>query len=212
MRVGECNRHTSQPKPREERSLTAKRKLYIRNEKVWRNRKVISRKPIQQSSTKDLIMADNQQGVQTRSMMDAQCNNPEQLQVPENNPTPAAGDPTPTPNLDPQNPALNPVVELTGIETDNLTEYVRTSSETNLDWYVPDLMNTHVKDMIKNRLPTRTSRNHITVTYPMLKDFLSTSMFEIDLRTGKVFTFQTPPEDIRVSCQQEEFNLDLLRK
>ena len=131
-----------------------------------------------------------------------QFNNPEQLPDPEHNPTPATGDPTPTPNLDPQNPALNPVAELTGIETDNLIEYVRTSSEINLDWYVPDLMNTHIRDMIKNRLPTHTSRNHIIVTCLMLKDFFSTSTFEIDLKTGKVFTFQTPLEDIGVPCQQ----------
>ena len=45
----------------------------------------------------------------------------------------------------------------------------------------------------------------------MLKDFFSSSTFEIDLKTGKMFTFQTPPEDIGISCQQEEFYLDLLR-
>ena len=77
---------------------------------------------------------------------------------------------------------------------------------------LPDLTNTHVRDMIKNRLPTHISRNHITVACPMMKDFFSTSMFEIDLRTGEVFTFQTLLEDIGISCQQEEFNLDLLRK
>ena len=154
-------------------------------------------------------MADNQLGVQTRSMTDAQHNNPDQLPAPEDNPTPTAGDPTTTPSL---NPALNPVVELTRMETDNLMEYVRTYSNINLDWYVPDLMNTRMRDMIENRLPTHTSRNHITVACPMLKDFFSNSMFEIDLRTGKMFTFQTPLEDIRVSCQQEEFDLDLLRK
>ena len=106
-------------------------------------------------------MADNQMGVQTRSMTDAQCrevettNNPEQPPVPEptNNPTTAMKNPTPMPNLDLQNPALDPVVELTRIETDSMMEYVRTSSKINLDWYVPDLMNTHVRDMIKNRLP-----------------------------------------------------------
>ena len=156
-------------------------------------------------------MADSQMGVQTRSMTEAQCNNPDQLLAPEDNPTPAAEDPTSTQNLDPQNPVLNPVVELTGIETDNLMEYVRTSSEINLHWYMPDLMNTHVRGMIKNRLPTHTSRNHITVICPMLKDFFSSSTFEIDLKMGKIFTFQTPLEDIRISCQQEEFDLDLLR-
>ena len=46
----------------------------------------------------------------------------------------------------------------------------------------------------------------------MLKDFFSNSTFEIDLRRGKVSTFQTPPEDIGVPCQQEEFELDLQRK
>ena len=93
-------------------------------------------------------MAHSQTGVQTRSMTEAQCKNPDQLLAPEDNPTPAAGDPTSTWNLDPQNPVPNPVVELTRIETDNLMEYVRTSSKINLDWYVPDLMNTCIRDTI----------------------------------------------------------------
>ena len=46
----------------------------------------------------------------------------------------------------------------------------------------------------------------------MLKDFFNTSTFEIDLSSGHVFIFQTPPEDTGVPCQQEEFDLDLLRK
>ena len=32
----------------------------------------------------------------------------------------------------------------------------------------------------------------------------------MDLRTGKVYTFLDPPEDIGVSCQQEQFDLELL--
>ena len=32
----------------------------------------------------------------------------------------------------------------------------------------------------------------------------------MDLRTGRVYTFLAPPEDIGVSCQQEEFDLELL--
>ena len=32
----------------------------------------------------------------------------------------------------------------------------------------------------------------------------------MDLRTGRVYTFLAPPEDIGVSCQQEQFNLELL--
>ena len=110
-------------------------------------------------------MADNPPGVQTRPMVDTQCkegqtsNTQEQQPVPEatKNPTPARENPTS--NLDHQNPALNPVVELTSIETDNMVEYIRTSSNINLDWYVPDLMNTHIRDIIENRLPTYTGRN-----------------------------------------------------
>ena len=142
--------------------------MYNRNKKDPENRKLAAEILIQQTPTKDIIMAENQLGVQTRSMMDTQHNNPEQLPVPN---------PTPTPNLDPQNTALNPVVEQTGLETDNLMEYIRTSSEINLDLYVPDLINTHIGDMIKNRLPTHTSRNHITVNCPMLKDIFSNSAF-----------------------------------
>ena len=163
-------------------------------------------------------MADNPPGVQTREMTDAQCkevqtvNTLEQQPVPEVTSSPTPTMENPTPNQDSQNPALNPVVELTRIETENMMEYVRTSSNINLDWYMPDLMNIRIRDMIKNRLPTHTGRNHITVTCPMLKDFFSTSTFKIDLRSGRVFTFQTPLEDIGVTCQQEEFDLDLLRR
>ena len=32
----------------------------------------------------------------------------------------------------------------------------------------------------------------------------------MDLRTGKVYTFLAPPEDIGVLCQQEQFDLELL--
>ena len=163
------------------------------------------------------FMTDNQLGVRTRAMVDAQgkeeqtANHLEQQPVPDvtKNPTSAMENQA---NQDTQNPALNPVVELTRIETDSMMEYVRTSSNIGLDWYMPDLMNTHVRDTNKNRIPTCTGGNHITITCPILKDFFSTSTFEIDLRSGRVFTFQTPPEDIRVPCQQEEFDLDLLRR
>ena len=45
---------------------------------------------------------------------------------------------------------------------------------------------------------------------PPLSEFFKTSNFELDLRTGKVYTFLAPPEDIGVSCQQEQFDLELL--
>ena len=138
----------------------------------------------------DIILAENRLGVQTRSMVDTEHNEdqtanlPGQQPVPDatNNLTPAIENPTP--DLDHQNPALNLTVELTRIETDSMMEYVRTSSNISLDWYVPDLNKTCVRDMIKNRLPTCTSRNHITVTCTMLNDFFKTSSFDVNLSSG----------------------------
>ena len=49
-----------------------------------------------------------------------------------------------------------------------------------------------------------------TIQLPPLNEFFKTSNFELDLRTGKVYTFLAPPEDIGVPCQQEQFDLELL--
>ena len=38
------------------------------------------------------------------------------------------------------------------------------------------------------------------------------STFELDLATGRIYTFLTPSEDIGIPCQQEEFHLELLAK
>ena len=42
----------------------------------------------------------------------------------------------------------------------------------------------------------------------MLSEFFKTSSFELDLKTGWVYTYLDPPEDIGVSCQKEEFDLE----
>ena len=60
----------------------------------------------------------------------------------------------PTPNPD-QNAALNPTVELTRVNEENMEEYVRRHSEIGLDWYVPDLNNTRKIDLIKTRLAVK---------------------------------------------------------
>ena len=160
-------------------------------------------------------MAENRLGVQTRSMVDAQCNEDQTANPPEqqpaqeitNNPTPAIENLT-----DPQNPVLNPTVELTRMETDNMIDYVRKFSNISSDWYVPDLNKSHVRDIINNRLPMGTGRTKILVTCPLLREFFTTSTFEIDLNSGRVYTFLLSPEDIGVPCQQEDFDLNLLRK
>ena len=150
--------------------------------------------------------------VDTQHNEEETANPPEQQPVQEitNNPMPATENPTP--NVDHQNPALNPTVELTRMETDNMIDYVRRFSNIGLDWYVPDLNNTRVRDMIKDRLPTSTGRTHITITCPLLRQFFTTSTFKIDLSSGQVYTFLLPPEDMGVPCQQEEFDLNHLKK
>ena len=37
------------------------------------------------------------------------------------------------------------------------------------------------------------------------------SSFELDLKTGKLYTFSQPPEDIGVACQADMFDNDLLQ-
>ena len=64
----------------------------------------------------DNIMAENRLGVQTRSMVDAQCNEDQTANpIPDATNNPAST--TENPNTNPQNPASNPTVELTRMET-----------------------------------------------------------------------------------------------
>ena len=51
-----------------------------------------------------------------------------------------------------------------------------------------------------------------TIHLPPLNEFFRTSTFELDLATGQIYTFLTPPEDIGIPCQQEEFDLELLAR
>ena len=46
---------------------------------------------------------------------------------------------------------------------------------------------------------------------PALSEFFKTSNFELNLRTGGVFTYLDPPEDIGIKCQKEPFDLEFLR-
>ena len=79
-------------------------------------------------------MAENKLGVQTRSMADAKHTKGENPSEPEHQQIQVTGDnpeivrDQPTPNLDEQNQknaALNPTVELTRKDADNIEEYVR---------------------------------------------------------------------------------------
>ena len=135
------------------------------------------------------MSTDNNTGIQTRAMAQRIENegNPEQLQG--------------TPN-----PAMNPTVELHKTKEEAIKEFVRQHGTIALDWYVPDFCNTRVGDLIKERLPLETTEGRILFSCPPLSEFFKTSNFELDLRTGRVYTYLDPPEDIGVSCQQEQFD------
>ena len=133
-------------------------------------------------------------GVQTRAMAQWVDNeaNPEQLQ--------RAAD-----------PAMNPTVELHRTKEEAIEEFVRRHGTINLDWYVPDFCNTRVGDLIKKRLQLETMEGRILFSSPALSEFLKTSNFELNLKTGRVFTCLNPPEDIGIKCHKEPFDLEFLR-
>ena len=137
---------------------------------------------------------ENNTGIQTRAMAQWVDNNtnPEQLQ--------RAVD-----------PALNPTVELHRTKEEAIEEFVWQHGTTNLDWYVPDLCNTRVGDLIKKRLQLETIEGRILFSSPALSEFFKTSNFELNLKTGRVFTYLNPPEDIGIKYQKEPFNLEFFR-
>ena len=51
----------------------------------------------------------------------------------------------------------------------------------------------------------------ILFSSPVLSEFFKTSNFELNLKTGRVFTYLDPPEDIGIKCQKEPFDLEFLR-
>ena len=106
---------------------------------------------------------------------------------------------------------MNPTVDLHRMDDIVIKEFIKRQGTISLDWYVPDFCNTQVGVLIKNRLPINTTRGRILFNCPpLLREFFPTSTFELELTTGQVCTFLTPPEDIGVPCQQEEFDLELL--
>ena len=140
------------------------------------------------------MSTENNTGVQTRAMAQRVDNetNPEQLQRA-------------------MDPAMNPTVELHRTKEDAIEEFVRQHGTINLDWYVPDLCNTRVGDLIKKRLQLETMEGRILFSSPALSEFFKTSNFELNLKTGEVFTYLEPPEDIGIKCQKEPFDLESLK-
>ena len=139
------------------------------------------------------MSTDNNTGIQTRAM--AQCTenetNPEHSQIAPN-------------------PAMNPTAEVHRTKEEAIKEFVQQHSTISLDWYVPNFCNTRVGDLIKERLPLENTEGRILFCCPPLSEFFKTLNFELDLRTGRVYTYLDPPEDIGISCQQESFDPEFL--
>ena len=99
--------------------------------------------------------------------------------------------------------ATTPTIELHRTKEDAIKEFVQQHGTINLDWYVPDLCNTRVGELIEKRLQIETTEGRILFSSPTLNEFFKTSNFELNLQTGEVFTYLEPPENIGIKCQKE---------
>ena len=129
------------------------------------------------------MSTENNIGVQTRAMAQRVDNkaNPEQGQKRTDQ-------------------ATTPTIELHRTKEDTIKEFVRQHSTINLDWYVPDLCNTRVGELIEKRLQLETTEGRILFSSPAL-----------NLQTGEVLTYLDPPENIGIKCQKEPFDIESLR-
>ena len=67
--------------------------------------------------------------------------------------------------------ATTPTVELHKTKEDTIKEFVQQHGTINLDWYVPDLCNTRVGDLIEKRLQLGTTEGRILFSSPALNEF-----------------------------------------
>ena len=134
-------------------------------------------------------MPTNNTGVQTRAMAQRTDSKPQET----------------------QNQNMNPTVELYKSKDESIKDFVRKHGTIALDWYVPNFSNSRVGDLIEQRLQIETADGKIVFSCPTLSEFFRTSNFELDLKTGQVFTYLSPPENIGISCQKDPFDLEFLR-
>ena len=110
-----------------------------------------------------------------------------------------------------QNQNVNPTVELYKSKDESIKNFVRKHGTIALDWYVPNFSNSRVGDLTEQRLPIETADGRIVFSCPTLSEFFRTSNFELDLKTGQVFTYISPPKNIGIACQKDPFDPDFLR-
>ena len=154
-----------------------------------------------------MMATEDAVGVQTRAMTEAQHMENEAQQIVDNNQERGQRAVQDMEEIA-RDQAMNPVVEIRKNDDVIIEKYIQRQGGIGLDWYVPDFANTQVKTWIRERVKCTTQRGRILFTCPPLNEFFPTSTFELDLATGCIYTFLTPPEDIGIPCQQEEFNLE----
>ena len=103
------------------------------------------------------MSTENNIGVQTRAMAQRVDNeeNPEQVQKA-------------------MDQAKTPTVELHRTKEDTIKEFIRQHSTISLDWYVPDLCNTRVGNLIEKRLQLGTTEGRILFSSLALSEFFKT--------------------------------------
>ena len=157
------------------------------------------------------MATENAVGIQTRAMTEAHHMENEAQQNTANNQEEGQRTVQATGEIG-HDPAMNPVVEIHKNDNVIIEEHIQRQGGRGLDWYVPDFANTQVKTLTRERVKYATQRGRILFTFPPLNEFFHTSTFELNLATGRIYTLLTPPEDIGIPCQQEEFDLELLAR
>ena len=74
------------------------------------------------------------------------------------------------------------------------------------------MVNTRVINLIRNKVPINSGEQKLLFNSPELSELFTRSCYELDLQSGWINTYSIPPEDIGVACQQEEFDLTLLKE
>ena len=121
----------------------------------------------------------------------------------------------------PDNPtAQNPSVALTRVDEnpakpeEDPGEYflrMHSSKKVRRFWYVPNLKNSRLRDILQVRLPYEHDPIKILFNAPKLRKFFPVSTFKICLNTRRVYTFTELCNDIGVGCQPDPFDIDELK-
>ena len=154
---------------------------------------------------------ENDIGVETRAMKKCKKEGAHKHTTDNTDRVQAANPTTPigTRGQETHDPAVRNPAEVK-TEDEIIEEFVRKDCSIGLDWYVPNLCNTQVREIIKQRLPIATRQGRILFNCPPLEKYFDTANFELDLRSGQVYMYTTQPVYIGVPCQKDEFDLELL--